>query len=544
MNTASNKALRILVLLGLSATTMISVSAQAATSVSSPAASRTWHAAPEGTAAAACTARQPCTVQGALDRATGGDQVVLADGSYGDLRLNDNKRRLVSAKHNVTLRPAQAGRVQVNAVDVYASHVTVDGFRVSDGIRLQKTAEHSVVENVVVDGGSARGTMPAVHLAASHTQLLNSTVGNKTDRDVVFVGSGGYEVNSVRVVGNTIGPGAVGDKGGHVDCLQIGTGAADVQILNNRMSGCSNSAVFIKADSGPISNVTVANNFLQGCLERTKICAGYYALYVATNERTRQPMSDINVLHNSIDGRITVDGSIPRLKVHSNIIGLFLPGVDRCGPWLQYNLLEDTGCRKTLSSTNKVGPARYQDRSRNDLRLRPDSAAIGLGAPSLPSADLYGQERRQPGTSGAHELQAVAPMALPAPDTSLAAAGPEGNTPNAGRGDGSANLSIQVLGPVGAVADEATAPKAPATQVSPTPPVVAITASTTATSSEAPPAFALPQDSGDTTPAAGPEAEGDFGAPIVSGAALWLATGLLVLVPAAWFYLSRRATRG
>ncbi|MDB5243580.1 MAG: hypothetical protein JWP57_4205 [Spirosoma sp.] len=363
---------------------------------------RVAYAAPAG-AGATCSPSSPCSIQIALGLVSDGGAVVLKDGDYPKMALRDVGGRLARFNSNVVIHGVGNG-ARLHGVQLYAPRVTISGVHLlEDGVFVRPGADWSRLDRVDFDGeGKPVNNVPAITLAADHSALTNSALYDRLDGDLVFVGMGGHAVRDVTISDNKLGPAAVGPLGSHVDCLQIATQAQQVRVLRNVIFGCSNSGLIIKADHGPIDDVLVANNFIQGCETRTADCAGYNTLYVRKNSTTNDPLTRIRVDHNTITGWVSVDPD-PGILITGNIIEAIYQGQEKCGTWLQYNLIATTGCRRTLPSTNAVGQAVFRDVAQHDLRLLKGSQAIGLGGPSAMLSDIDGLPRQTPSTAGASE---------------------------------------------------------------------------------------------------------------------------------------------
>lgn len=380
------------------------------------------YVSPEG-GGTACTLSAPCaTTRAAVNAAEAGDEVVLLPGDYPVQRIQDDAGDMVQFTRNVVVRPSARTAVTVHGFDVYAPRVTVRGFRIlGEGVYLRQRADWSRVEQVEVDGSTRPSRSRSVVLAADHTALVDSWLHDKQDQDHVFIGTGGAVVKDVEVSGNFIGPATLTPGStAHTDCLQIGTEASDVRIVRNRVYGCSNAALIIKADSGPITDVLVANNEFQGCLPAVAGCDGDYALYVRLNPATDQVMRNIQVLHNTIDGATSFSAEIPKLRVSGNII----KRLDRCGPFEDHNLIESKAPGRTVCTTlgegDRMGSPRYLDAARRDFRPRADSPALTVGGPSGPALDIDGYTRTFPATAGAFEFDRLAWTSLSAPKSAVA----------------------------------------------------------------------------------------------------------------------------
>lgn len=388
----------------LVATAVITALMSATPVGAAPTASPVRFASPTG-AGSTCSMTEACSLQQAVDVASAGDFVVLQPGDYAPLTLRDASGHLSSASTNVVISAASPREVVLHGLDVYAPHLTFSGLRVVDnGLYVRPAATYTELVGIDFDGeGKAVANVPAVTLAGDHSRLTGSRLVGRVDGDLVFVGVGGHTVSDIIIDRNILGPADVGPAGNHVDCVQVATQASHVRIDSNYIAGCSNSGVIIKADHGPIDDVIVVNNVLRGCGSRSAQCAGYNALYVRENPQTHDPLTNVHVLRNTIDGWISIDAA-PSNDVTGNIIGQVLKGQDLCGPWLKFNLITTTGCTRTLDPSNVVGQPVFVDAPAGDLRLAPGSPGVRLGGEDATAVDLDGYARTAPYSAGAWEM--------------------------------------------------------------------------------------------------------------------------------------------
>lgn len=360
------------------------------------------YVSPTGTGTA-CSQSQPCQLITAPSVVSDGGEISLLPGGYRSQSLRDTSGRLATFSGNVRVTPVSAD-VVVHGVDLYAPHLSFIGVRFDGPVLVRPSATYTVFDGVDMDGmGVEANNRPALSIAADHTRLLRSRIHDRLDGDLVFLGLGATSsVTDVVLDGNDLGPASVGPTNGHVDCVQMGTEAHRVRIINNLIHGCSNSALIIKADLGPMDDVLVANNVLRGCAARTSSCAGYYAVYVRVNRSSSYPMTRIRLDHNTIDGGVSYDPETGA-SLSGNVIGSLFPGQERCGAWLQNNLVGVTGCRRTLARTNLVAVPQYQDYAAGNLRLVHDSPGTSMAGISELPRDLVGEQRPPMASAGAYE---------------------------------------------------------------------------------------------------------------------------------------------
>lgn len=300
-----------------------------------------------------CSRADPCgTLDAGLAAASPGKTVRLAGGDYREQLLRSGSShdgapvRLVADPAD----PARIGRLLLEARNVEIVGVTVRG-----EVRVRKQAADVTLTDLDVVG--------IVDIEADRTVLQGSRVVAQPDRDAINVRSG---PSGVRLIGNVVGPGSRSPGSpAHVDCLQV-SAATDLLIEGNTMFRCPAQTILIKADRGPITDVVVRDNVLQGCLSRTQDCDGFKTLQI----RTAQEMRDIVVEGNTIDGAVVFD-KMPGLVIERNL----MTGDPGCSAGATDNIVGKSSCPQA----NRVEPVTFAGREDEVPDLEPTDACDCAG---------------------------------------------------------------------------------------------------------------------------------------------------------------------
>jgi hypothetical protein len=253
------------------------------------------HVSPDGTGD--CTVSSPCSFAAALRSAHPATDISLAAGDYRPLTVP-------AGRGGITIEGPPSGGVMIERLQILADGVSVRGVSISDGMTLSGSG------GTVTD---LRAGSMAIH--GNDVTIRDSDVGGTVDKDPMQITAGAADVT---IEDNHIHDGARGPGQGHVDCLQITSGTRIV-VRGNDVRGCSNSAILVKPDLGPIEDVRIEDNTLVSCRPRTSQCQGSVALYVRS---AGNPIAGIAVVGNRIEGSTSFD-SISTLRLERNTLDTY-----------------------------------------------------------------------------------------------------------------------------------------------------------------------------------------------------------------------------
>ena len=225
-----------------------------------PAAARALYLGPSGNDSgnSCLSAALPCrSFDAAYKVAQAGDVVELATGTYGSQTIYNQSSR--TAGPNVVFRPAPLASVTVGSVNVWASYVTLDGFKAVDvTVRPEDNPNRpTTVKSVVLRNLDARNFNI---FSATDVQVLGGDYGpasscggpygggNNSIRKLTDVNPSNIVIDGVAihdVQSYDLGP-------CHTEGLAIFAGT-NLIVRNSRFYGNSVYDIFMQGNSGPIS---------------------------------------------------------------------------------------------------------------------------------------------------------------------------------------------------------------------------------------------------------------------------------------------------
>jgi hypothetical protein len=385
----------------------------------------TRYVAPSGLDVGGClTAILPCRSFNAAYRAARpGDVVEVAGGTYGAQTIvNDSSK---AAGPNIVFRPALGATVTVNgSINVWASYLTLQNMtavdvdiRPEDNPRNPTTVTSVSLENIsgrnfnifsatkvsVLGGEFGPASACGGPYGGSNNSIRKLTAVNPDD--IVIDGVTIHDVQSY-----DLGP-------CHIEGLAIFAGT-NITVRDSKFYGNSIYDIFLQGNSGPISNVTMENN--------------WFANPVGTDGRNNgSPValsgvnSNVTLQNNSFNGVISMDdnGNNPafsNLIVRGNIGMLPYNGCSLRGVTFTRNVWQSHKCGADDVSLNgaalpyrngvNTGALDYHLTGGPAVDLIP-TAAMAV------TADIDGQARPQGAgaDAGADELTGMGPAPTPTP---------------------------------------------------------------------------------------------------------------------------------
>jgi ribosomal protein L24 len=371
--------------------------------------------APDGSDAnRGCTRPSPCqTFEAAYRAARPGEVVGVAGGSYpGQTFVHDAAK---TGGPNVVFRPLTRAAVTLTGkLNVWASYVTVRGMRIGDvtvrpedlprnppdvtSVRLEnldgRNFEIFSATNVSVVGGDYGPASDCGGAAGGSNNSIRKLTGTNPDRILID----GVTIHDIQSQ----------DLGAcHLEGLAIFAGT-HVTVRNSKFYGNSIYDIFLQPNSGPISNVTMENNWFAAPVgtngRRNGSALGFSSVSAVVTIRNNS-FNDVMSLdddgNNPLFQSFVVTGNIGEL-LSSNCSSLR-------GIVFSYNVLRGAGCGGSNASFSGAYPyVRNADDATLDFHL-----TGGAAVDRIPSAfagvarDIDGDARPQGGgvDAGADEIR-------------------------------------------------------------------------------------------------------------------------------------------
>jgi hypothetical protein len=347
----------------------------------------TWHVAPGGSGGA-CSRPAPCgSFDVAYDRASPGDRVRLAAGSYGPQAITGDKRSTAP----VVIEPAPDASVQVDGVlDVNADHVTVRRVGASDGYVVSNDEPANPIVGVRLQG--VRGPTAYFQNVRDFT-LKGGDLGGRPGVKVITIGawpgSRGLTVDGLYLHDNP--PASPED---HLECI-FAVHVQGLTVRNSRFSNCGYFGILTGACCGgdqETRDLTLENNVFgpTRCYPGSFACPEGRAPY-SVHLGTKTSSGGTNVIRNNLflTPPAIETGALDSGRFTSNVGA---HGTCAAGLTYGYNILA-RGSAMKCGRTDLHADIRgdYDERGR---LTDPASPAVGFGDPmDSPRRDRFGRPR-------------------------------------------------------------------------------------------------------------------------------------------------------
>jgi hypothetical protein len=276
---------------------------------------------PNGSDSAPCTATEPClTLNRAYRVAQPGQVVDVSGGSYPTQRIEYDPSKVSAA--DVYFRPAAGQFVRIDGdIDVYASHVTVMAMQAVDtDVPYDGPADVSDVtfwgmdgRNFTIDSGKEVNMIggdygPASSCGGSYGGGNNGIRMNRpgvVPSDILIWGVDMHDVQSYDLVAC------------HIECLIVGAGER-ITVRGSRFWNCSIFDIFLQPFNGPISDVTLENNWFAAPTDPN----GHVNSGRAVEFSGGGPWRNLLIRQNSVNTAINLNDEAPNPQyVNSRMIG-------------------------------------------------------------------------------------------------------------------------------------------------------------------------------------------------------------------------------
>jgi hypothetical protein len=364
-----------------------------------------------GSDSGGCSKQSPCrTFNAAYHRASPGQAVQVAGGSYGDQTITADTTKAAANLADVTFAPAPGAQVSVGELRIEGRHVqfsnmTADDFYV--GINRNSPPQTSQAAYVTLRNMTAKIFFIS---GASNVRVLGGSIGPAVDNAAQIDDCSGctYHASHITIDGVRFHDFVRQTPGIHMECLHVYP-ADDLVIRNSRFQNCAIFDVLINnyGELGSASGFTIENNFFDrpGSGEPAgSLSDGNSALeFTPFGAGGEQTLSNITVRNNTFLSTLLFDpasGSFQNAVVAGNVgqmASFSCPNV--AGVVFSHNVWYSDysppgHCGSTDRSLNGGHDAIKFASYPTDLHLQRGSPALGAGDPQqAPATDSDGQPR-------------------------------------------------------------------------------------------------------------------------------------------------------
>jgi hypothetical protein len=266
------------------------------------------------------SASSPCeTFNRAYEEASPGEVVDVAGGIYPTQKVQYDSGK--TSAEDVYFRPAAGDSVKVGDIDAYGSHVTFMAMQADDtDIPYDGPADVSDVtfwgmdgRNFTIDSGAQINILggdygPASDCGGSYGGSNNGIRMNREEggekvppTDILIWGVDVHDIQSYDLVEC------------HIECLIVG-GGENITVRGSRFWNCSIFDIFLQPFNGPISGVTLENNWFATPTDPNGRPNSGRAVEFSPGP-TPHPFRNILIRHNSANTAINLnDGTKPELE--------------------------------------------------------------------------------------------------------------------------------------------------------------------------------------------------------------------------------------
>jgi hypothetical protein len=342
----------------------------------------TWYVAPNGSDNSSCnSSTSPCaSVNGAYQKASGGDIIQMAGGNYGSQNMNPK-----SPSSDIIVQPASGATVVVD--DLIINGATHLEFRnlTTKGFEVHINSNFITLRNVPVNGWLG-------YDGGSNITMIGGSVGPVVDAHPQIAPANGWQGQGLNFAfdGVLFHDITRSNTSIHTECLQV-AGTTNMIIRNSKFTNCDVFDLSFTSynGAGSVTNLLLENNFFD-----TAGSGGFFSVHFSA-------MAGGTVRFNSASQAMFVDTTAPNSGtlsvIGNNIVGGLLDGnsggclgSSMAGSYA-YNVTQGVKCG---SSDLNAAPG-FVNATGVDFHLVNGAAAIDFVPTSAgyPATDIDGKPR-------------------------------------------------------------------------------------------------------------------------------------------------------
>jgi hypothetical protein len=345
-------------------------------SLASSSQAATWYVATNGNDSSACSAAAPClSVNAAYQKASGGDAIILAGGSYGAQTMNSK-----TPASDIIVQPASGASVNLGSLAINgATHLEFRNMATNE-FTVHMNSNFVTLRNVAVNGWLG-------YDGGSNITMIGGSVGPVVDGHPQIAPGNGWLGQGVNFVfdGVLFHDVTRTNANVHTECLQV-AGTTGMVIRNSKFQHCD---VFDLSfteynGSGKVTNLLLENNVFEAATD-----GGFFTVNLSQ-------FSGGKAWYNSSNQGWVVQGTntAPMTITANDIVGSVLSGTTGgCSSDAKYayNIFQGQTC----ASTDANAAPGFVNVSGHDFSLSAGTKAIDFVPLAVggPATDINGNAR-------------------------------------------------------------------------------------------------------------------------------------------------------
>jgi hypothetical protein len=335
------------------------------------------------------TVTSTAAAQSAAAGAAPGTVICLANGSYGKLALNAHPAG------EVVVQSAPPGVTSIAGATLAGSHVTLEGFNVTDEVDVEPGSDHVTVQFNQISGG---------YFGVNAGPTTTTTVNDVTIRANKFQGNFGEDAIRLNRYhdGDGDGVGAliegneitgVVENGAHNDCLQTVWVGDHLVYRRNYLHSNNCQGFFVKDQASAIDTIVVEDNLI---VDHNLPCqpASLCPTWVLSPVQIFGPLTSLRMANNTVwtpfdNGGVYVRGSDWGSFQFVNNVTYRLSAPDGSAPFANYTASNNVTCNREnpwpATGVTSACSLPFPNAAAHDYRI-----AGGRGVDWAPADQQYG----------------------------------------------------------------------------------------------------------------------------------------------------------